>query len=126
MRENHKKVLIVDKDADSRELLAALLSLQKYEALSASTIKESLALIKNFNFDLILLGWYFEDGTGVELCRLIRVFDQLTPIFFCSANAYQSDIKKALQAGAQRYFIKPIDTRALMHSIMHQLYQGRV
>jgi DNA-binding response OmpR family regulator len=117
-------VLIVDKDADSRELLAVLLRLEKYQAMTASTISETSSLMSDYHFDLILLGGYFEDGTGIGLCRLIRAFDQFIPIFFCSTNDFQTHIKNARQAGAQQYFIKPIDTRALMHSITQQLYRG--
>lgn len=122
MSENKGKILVVDKDGDTCEMMEFLLNLAGYEVRTATSISTSLDIIREQEFDLILLGWFFEDGTGLELCQLIRNFDTHTPIFFCSGNAYQSGIEKARRAGAQEYFIKPFDHLQLVKSIDHQLY----
>ena len=56
---------------------------------------------------MYLLDSWLPDGSGLELCQLIRQFDKTTPILFYSAAAYASDRELALQSGAQAYMIKP-------------------
>jgi two-component system response regulator AtoC len=79
-----------------------------YEAILAANVTEAMRLAKSKTFDLILLDWYLNDGTGVELCEAIRGFDLETPIFFYTGVAIRSEIKKAIKAGAQGCFIKPV------------------
>jgi Response regulators consisting of a CheY-like receiver domain and a winged-helix DNA-binding domain len=57
------------------------------------------------------------DGSGVELCRRVRKFNQRTPIIFYSGLAYETDITKALAAGAQAYLVKPVDVTDLIQSV---------
>lgn len=45
---------------------------------------DGLAKAMDGHFDLYLLDYYLPDGTGLELCHLIRAFDSNTPIFFCT------------------------------------------
>jgi DNA-binding response OmpR family regulator len=60
---------------------------------------------------------WLAEGSGVMLCRYVRVFDQDTPILFHSAAAYESDIREALEAGAQEYVTKPADPELLLRTI---------
>jgi len=57
------------------------------------------------------------DGSGVELCRRVRKFNQQTPIIFYSGLAYEADIRKAFAAGAQAYLVKPVDVTDLIESV---------
>jgi DNA-binding response OmpR family regulator len=111
------RVLFIDDDQDTCEMMRTLLGLEGYEAVTASRVTEGLRLAKSERFDLILLDWYFADGTGIELCQMIRTFDKEIPIFFYTGVAYESEIKKALNAGAQGCFVKPVDTASLMQTV---------
>ncbi len=68
-------------------------------------------------FDLFVLDSLLPDGTGVELCKLIRESDRSTPILFCSAMAYDKDKNEAFNSGAQKYLVKPIDIRLLCSTV---------
>lgn len=70
---------------------------------------EVLDLLATTRFDALLLDNWMPKITGIELCRVIRSFDQKLPIFFCSGAATDADKKAALSVGAQGYFIKPFD-----------------
>ena len=117
MQENKGHILLVDHDRDTREMVKTLLGIAGYEAITVSSIAEGLPLAQNRIFDLILLDWHLEDGIGIDLCRLIRQFDQETPIFFYTGVAQPVEIKKAMAAGAQGCFIKPVDTNYLLQTI---------
>jgi two-component system, NarL family, response regulator DevR len=60
---------------------------------------------------------WLPDGTGVELCRLIREFDPHNPILFYSAAGYARDIEDALSAGAQAYLVKPVSLDELKQAV---------
>src|SRR6266487_1233028 len=110
------RVLCVDDDEDSREMLTALLRFSRIEAKAAATAAQALALIQAERFDLYLLDAWLPDLDGFELCRRMRVFDAHTPILFYSGAAYEDDKKRGIEAGANAYVIKP-DVDGLLGSI---------
>lgn len=111
------RILFIDEDQDTCEMVYHLLGMEGYEVVSASSVTEGLRLAKVNGFDLILLDWYFPDGTGLEMCQMIRTFDQETPIFFYTGVAYDSEIKQMLKSGAQGCFVKPVDANNLMKTL---------
>ena len=104
---NTPRVLYIEDHDDTRELVTLVLEQRSYEVVSGSTIKTGVDLAGSQDFDLYLLDSWLPDGSGLDLCRQIRVFDQLTPIVFYSAAAYEIDKDQALACGAQAYLIKP-------------------
>jgi len=101
-----KRILLVEDEEDAREIAA--LSLEEYTLICARDFGEGLRLARQRYFDLYIIDNWLPDGSGAELCRLIRGFDPHTPILFYSACAYARDLKAAYRAGAQAYLIKPV------------------
>lgn len=112
------RILCVDDDVDTCELLGILLGGAGYEVVFATSVAEGLGLAKSGQCDLIILDGLFSDGTGVELCRMIRAFDSETPIVFCSGAARQSDIAEAMSAGAQEYLVKPCSLEQIEQTVV--------
>ncbi|HYP27687.1 MAG TPA: response regulator [Blastocatellia bacterium] len=102
-----KRILYVDDNEDSCEMITVLLEIGGYEVATAHTVDDGLSRAKLEQFDLYVMDNRFPDGTGVDLCRLIRASDEDTPIIFYSGAAYPYDIKEGLDAGAQCYLTKP-------------------
>jgi DNA-binding response OmpR family regulator len=121
MKEPKGRILFVEDDQDTNEMMRILLGLEGYEAVPASGVSEGLRMARAERFDLILLNWHFSDGTGIELCRMIRAFDGEIPIFFYTGVAYEAELKKALKAGAQGCFVKPVDANDMMRTVSHFL-----
>ena len=111
------RILYVEEHAESCELLALWLGGYGYELVSANTLSEGLRLAKSGTFDAYILSGKFIDGTGLELCLLIRQFDPATSIVFYSALARDSDLVAAVDAGAQAYLIKPNDFEQIAPTI---------
>jgi DNA-binding response OmpR family regulator len=101
------RVLYVEDHDDTRELVTLVLEQRSCEVVSSSTIKSGVALAGSQDFDLYLLDSWLPDGSGLDLCRQIREFDQVTPIVFYSAAAYEIDREQAMNCGAQAYLVKP-------------------
>jgi len=105
--QNTPRVLYIEDHEDTRELVTLVLEQKRYEVVTGSTIQSGVALACSQHFDLYLLDSWLPDGSGLELCRLIREFVQTTLILFYSAAAYEIDRVEAIKCGAQAYLIKP-------------------
>ena len=116
--ENAKgRILCVDEDEDACEMMNALLDLQGYEVIQAQNVAEGLSQGITNNLDLILLDWVFQDGTGIDLCKMLRSTGVSAPILFYSGARDGADIETAMRAGAQGFLIKPVDSAGLFHSL---------
>jgi len=101
---SRKRILCVDDDLDTCELLGLTLSTSVVRF--AQSLNKGLEAMKE-PFDLYILDKWLPDGSGIDLCRHIRGFDSKVPILFLSAAAYDSDHEEASAAGASDYIDKP-------------------
>ncbi|HEX6718548.1 MAG TPA: response regulator [Pyrinomonadaceae bacterium] len=104
---NTPRVLYIEDHEDTRELVTLVLEQKSYEVVTGATINSGVALARSQHFDLYLLDSWLPDGSGLDLCRQIREFDNVTPILFYSAAAYEVDRAEAIRSGAQAYLVKP-------------------
>jgi DNA-binding response OmpR family regulator len=102
-----KRILCVEDDKDTRDLMDVMLGTYGYEAVSTASMSDALESAKSGGLALCILDNWLTESTGVELCKEIRAFDAVTPIMFYSGAAYLTDIQKGLDAGAQAYLVKP-------------------
>jgi CheY-like chemotaxis protein len=93
-----KKILCVEDYGDLCQLVADVLN--DYEVIGVYSKADALTKAMSESFDLYLLDYHLPDGTGLELCLLIRTFDPKTPIFFCTST-YSITMKEITAAGAQ-------------------------
>jgi DNA-binding response OmpR family regulator len=124
--EPKRKVIIVDDDRETRELLNLALSREGFDVSEAAN---GLRLISNLHVDrpdLILMDVNMSWIDGFELCRSVRKNPQFhdIPIVFISGRTAPSDIKRGLDAGASDYFTKPVELRRLVKRI-HELISAR-
>jgi DNA-binding response OmpR family regulator len=114
---NSSRVLYIEDHEDTRELVTLVLEQKSVEVVTGSTIAAGVDLAGSQKFDLYLLDSWLPDGSGLELCKRIREFDQATPILFYSAAAYEMDREEALKSGAQAYLVKPSHPSELCHLV---------
>lgn len=117
------RILCVDDDEDSREMLGILLKFWRIETKAVGTAAQALSLIQAERFDLYLLDAWLPDLDGFELCRRLRDFDPHTPILFFSGAAYEDDLKRGMEAGATAYVRKP-DVDGLLGTINQYVPQA--
>ncbi|HKQ08408.1 MAG TPA: response regulator [Blastocatellia bacterium] len=115
------RILFIDDDDDTCEMVKVVLNQAGYEVNAGRSVAEGLLLVRKKKFDLILMDWYFSDGTGIELCRAVRQSDARTPIFFYTGMSQEQQIQAALEAGAQGCFIKPVEIETLLNTIAAQI-----
>lgn len=114
-----KIVLCVEDNQDNCELIALILP--EYEVIFAHTIAEARQLFAERRFSLCLLDNWLPDGSGIELCRMIRESDRAFPVVFVSGVGNKPDIQKALDAGAAHYLVKPYEPEKLRQIVKELL-----
>lgn len=120
MTEEYKKVLIVDDDAVSRDIIDK--QLKKYYNLDyAANGNEALDLFRNNDYSLILMDINLGAGkNGIEVMKEIRKTPEgsNTPVIAITAYANFGDKESFLEAGFDNYISKPWTADTLLHCII--------
>jgi DNA-binding response OmpR family regulator len=114
------RILCVEDDADTRDMLKAKLRLSDYEVVVAPDMDVALGMIESEQFSLYILDGGLRSVEGQSLCEQIRVSDASTPIVIFSGHGYASDIAAGMLAGANAYLVKP-DSSKLIPTIRNLL-----
>ncbi len=114
-------VLVVDDEADIRELLELTLMRMGLAVESAACVAEAHALLRAKQFDLCLTDMRLPDGEGLDLVRYIGEQCRDLPVAVITAYGSAENAVAALKAGAFDYLSKPVslqDLRALVKSAL--------
>ena len=84
MMSTRKRLLCIDDHEDTCDLVSSIIP--EYDVTSEHSKAGGLRQAATEKFDLILADYYLPDGTGLELCVLIRAFDPHTPILLVTAT----------------------------------------
>jgi len=107
-----KKVLVVDDDVKTVELVKLYLERDGYEVLTAYDGIEALRLARESCPDLIVLDLMLPDIDGLEVCRSIR-HESDVPIIMLTARTTDQDKLTGLGLGADDYVTKPFSPKVL-------------
>ena len=113
------KIIIVDDDRETRELLAMALQMEDFEVAQAANGLRLISTLHVDQPDLILLDVNMSWIDGFELCRAVRKNEDFKdiPVIFISARSSSADVKRGIEAGAADYFTKPIELQTLIARI---------
>jgi tubulin-specific chaperone A len=121
----NKKVLLVDDDMRNVYSLKKMLESKTMKVKIGRNGKEGLKILnKSPNFDLVLMDIMMPEMDGYEAIREIRKqyrFKDL-PIIALTAKAMRGDRSKCIEAGANDYLAKPVDTDRLFSMLRVWLY----
>ncbi|MBI3243016.1 MAG: response regulator [Chloroflexi bacterium] len=116
------KILVVDDEGETLNLLKATLVLEGYEVAAAITGKAGVELASEFRPDVILLDVMMPDLTGLEVLEIIKKqLKSPPPVIFLSAAGRVDDIDVGLKAGAYKYLVKPIPRATLIETVKSAL-----
>ncbi len=102
------RVLVVDDEADLRELLELTLLKMGLDVDSAATLAEARALLAGMEYQLVLTDMRLPDGLGLELVREIAATCKNTPVAVVTAFGSADNAVVALKGGAFDYISKPV------------------
>jgi two-component system OmpR family response regulator len=117
MKNDNKKILIVEDDSNFGNILKEYLSLNDYNITLAKNGIEGFEKFKKEEFDLCILDVMMPYKDGFTLAKEIREVNEIVPIFFLSAKHLKEDVLKGFKLGADDYLTKPFDSEVLLAKI---------
>ena len=113
------RVLVVDDNHVNRLVASSMLSPLDVDAVSADSGEAAIALVREQDFDLILMDISMPDMDGVEAMLAIRkMYDGAAPLIFAaSAHAMNHEVEAYMAKGFDGYLTKPITHAALIDAL---------
>ncbi|HAE30208.1 MAG TPA: DNA-binding response regulator [Flavobacteriales bacterium] len=108
------RICVVEDEVSISELLEINLRLEGYECEVFADGKAALEAIESRKFDLILLDIMLPLVDGINVCEIIRLKDNETPILMLTAKNSSQDRIDGLKAGADDYLVKPFNLEELL------------
>ncbi len=117
------KVLYIEDHPAQRDILAQMLELNGFDVAVASDGLEGVEKVRSWLPDLILMDLRMPRMDGFEAIKIIRSEDKTAqiPIIAISAWASAKHKERALDAGANEHFTKPVDLNRLLTTINRYL-----
>src|SRR6266446_8577745 len=101
------RVLVVDDDSLLRKLIADQLARVEFDALPAASGKEALEVLREADYDVVLLDIMMPDISGLDALREIRKFEDPPEVVMLTADTSLATGVEAMRHGAYDYLTKP-------------------
>jgi two-component system, cell cycle response regulator DivK len=113
------RILVIEDNVDSREILRDLLTSVGYEIIEATTGPQGVCAAATHGPDLILMDLHLPGLDGYDATRRIKAHPALghIPIIAVTSYALSGDEVKARQAGCDGYVAKPFHPHMLLATI---------
>lgn len=118
------KVLLVDDEKELVSTLAKRLQFRNIEAEYLTNGEKALEMVKNHNFDLLIVDLKMPGLNGIEFMKKVKEFDNKIKFIFLTGHSTQNDAEKCLQEGASDFLLKPVSINVLIEK-MHQALKNK-
>jgi CRP-like cAMP-binding protein/CheY-like chemotaxis protein len=124
---NSEKILVIEDNADMRDNICEILTLAGYHVISAENGRIGVEKVTTEKPNLILCDIMMPGLDGYSVLHRISMDPQaaLTPFVFLTAKADRSDMRKAMDLGADDYITKPFDDLDLLNAVKSRLDKSR-
>jgi len=122
------KILVVQSDLNTRQVLANVLKTANYYVITARDGKEGLEIAKRHLPDLIITDISLPEIDGLSMLYLLRqdCMTESIPIIVLSDKTQRSDLRNAMEAGADDFITKPFDMDELLMAVESRLKRLQV
>jgi DNA-binding response OmpR family regulator len=111
---NTANLLIVEDDENLRLTLVDILEGEDYRVEPAATLADAEGLVRDQNFQLVILDLMLPDGDGYSFCKKLRENGHGTPVLMLTARSLEDDLVKGFDVGADDYLVKPYRVNELL------------
>ena len=108
-----EKILVIDDEEPTLELIEMLLERRGYEVITALRADDGLRKAYRNQPDLVLLDIMMPEMDGWDVCKRLREMSDV-PIIFLTARGETRDVVKGLEMGADDYVVKPYENDELV------------
>ncbi len=120
------KILLVEDETSLVSMLNKGLSEEDFELTVAFDGTTALDMAQQQSFDLIILDILLPDKSGIEICKILREQNILTPIIFLTALGSSDNIALGLNSGGDDYIVKPFKFNELLARIRAQFRRNQI
>ena len=111
-----RHILIVDDDAEIRDMLRDFLVKNGHRVSTAADGREMTRMLTQWSIDLVVLDVFLPEKDGITLCRELRTRSDV-PVIMLTAASTEVDRIVGLEVGADDYLVKPFSPRELLARI---------
>jgi two-component system chemotaxis response regulator CheY len=118
--ESNMKILVVDDMVTMRRIVKNILKQLGFANVDeAENGQEALQKLRADTYGFVVSDWNMPVMTGIDMLRAIRADEKLktTPVLMVTAEAQQSNLIEAVQAGVSNYIVKPFTAETLQEKI---------
>jgi DNA-binding response OmpR family regulator len=115
------RILIIDDDPHFLRVLARILSGEKFLVTSAAGAGDAIELIKSAQFDLVISDLRMPDYDGLSFLETLRHDGNNVPVIILTAYGEVDTYLAAMNAGANEYLNKPIQSDELLRIVRYCL-----
>jgi two-component system, cell cycle response regulator len=129
MNEPPLRVLVVEEHAPDAPSVAHLLSTSALaaEVRAVGTLSQSIALLRDHRFDIVLLDLFLRDSSGLDTQRAIAIHAVDTPIVILTSRRHQPIALQAVRAGAQDFLAREgMKREMLVRAISYAIERHRL
>jgi two-component system OmpR family response regulator len=108
------KILVVDDERPIVEAISYNLRKEGYEIMTAADAQECVAIARRTPPDLVVLDIMLPSGSGLDVCRQLRLEHGNIPVLLLTARAEEDDRIRGFDSGADDYVVKPFSMRELL------------
>jgi EAL domain-containing protein (putative c-di-GMP-specific phosphodiesterase class I) len=119
-------VLVADDERDLRALFSEILQEEGLEVATAADATGALAALRHDDFDLVVSDICMPGPSGVDFLRQVHEQDPDLPVLLVTGRPSLETAVKAVEHGAFRYLLKPVDPAALRSAVKNGLTQRRM
>lgn len=111
-----ERILVVDDEADIRDVLRTTLEEEGYQVQEALNGQEAISQVQRFSPNLILLDFMMPRMNGREVCQILKkdILLQHLPIIMLTSKGEVMDKVQGIDAGADDYVVKPFEPMELL------------
>lgn len=119
-----ERILVVEDDLALSTGLCFELDAAGYATQAAYNCRKAEYLVEQDKFSLAILDVNLPDGSGFELCRIIKSRHPELPVLFLTANDLEEDMLSGYDLGAEDYITKPFRMPILLRKVEVALRRG--
>ncbi len=112
-----KNALIIDDDAEVRQLLGSFLTRQNFQVSTAGTGDESLGLLKETNYSVVLCDYKLPDTNGIDMLDRIKIIQPEAPVIIITGFPDSRIATVTMKKGAYDYIQKPLQADQILKVI---------
>ena len=125
MKETMEKLLVVDDEPKIRQVIKEYAEFNGYQVEEAGDGMDAVAMLKDNDYDLIILDIMMPKLDGFSTCKEIKKFKPDIPIIMLSARGEEYDKLFGFELGIDDYIVKPFSPKELMARVNAVLARHR-